>query len=1166
MARSPYQGNFQPNVRPTVVTAPDALVFINGEPDLLGCPSCKRKFDLSKYITQIQVNLDVDSVPGSATINLSVPRHIVDDFFFDGIPIISPMMEVEIFGKGYFLLEGVPQYYPIFWGIVTEVSESYSSGEHSVTINCADILKWWDICRLNVNPAFLGSNPQLGKSIFGNVLFGTNPYDVIYTLSQMAFGDVLVATGSLISRRQENSQKSTFNPALSDIMAYWARRFTKIRSNLLLYGVSGVAVRGSTLYERYQAGKLSGGVKNFVSSTIREASPGGDSQVSFDPADSQVTAFRTQYGQLGEGVTNLWQNDYQTKLEIANACKEAIGFEFYMDVTGDIVFKPPFYNLDVLSNKPVSWIQDIDIIDWDFTESEAEVVTQLTMQGGMFGNKDYGTTAELTPTTSVTDYHLLRKYGWRAQPYNSEFLGENMQRMFFHGMDVLDRINSRRHQATITIPFRPELRLGFPVYVGPKDQVWYIKGVNHNVSFGGRATTTLSLTARRSKFVAIKGISTLKVKGKDPFGKTSPKNPPTLTEVTNASFELDLGDAGTVPMSDQIDIENPNSMTPYEPLILRHPKTGRIVGFPNAVMVYSRPYKAPTSLKAQAPATGQKAPGTNKQVSTKNQAQVAKNQAENQREQADEFIDQTVQLLNKYAQNRYTYGLNSAGVFTYAYDQSRYITQLSLVPTKNVDVLKEGTPSDILDSKLKSPTTLIRPVSDERGFEVVGHYRYGRGVSLRDGALITNDKGQVSRTGQDPNRPNTGDFQFALSGDLYSSLTAQSQGITSSTSVFPNSADAIARLQPEDLQTATSLVPEQGAPVQFNDVGTSFVDTATLGSTEQKGVPASVEASQLSRALTLAEMTVKFGEVPGDEQCACQTGRADLAWINYGYQTGNNITTSSPDIDASVTEALAAYDAASATQPTVTVADALASFDAAHPQSDAVANIVNPAVATLTAGLSGVNLAAAATGTTASTSLDVDTLLKGVDGRPIDPSKKGVVDTITRVESYLWDLYSALDQAHHQTENALRGDPDGLEPDEAVLPDLFSTPVDQSSAGFAPPFAASNRSGLGDPRATALNASSAEKDLSTKFKNFGEDLRYNTLSKKLSTELTNLTSKANRLRARIAQKQNHKGSTLVGSGDLSQLQKELAKIELDISQKEGELSQLTAEHEQRTVR
>lgn len=1100
MPRSPFQGNFQPNLRPTVVTAPDALVFINGEQDVLGCPSCKRKFDLSKYITQLQVNLDIDSVPGSASINVSIPRHIVDDFFIDGVPVISPMMEVEIYAKGFFLLEGIPQYYPIFWGIITEVSDSYSAGEHTVTINCADILKWWDICRMNVNPAFLGSDPQLGKSTFGSILFGTNPYDMIFTLAQMAFGDVIVATGSLASLVQEEKQKQTFSAALSDIMAYWSSRFSKIRSNLLLYGVSGAAFRGDSLYERYQSGRL-GKVKNFISSAIRNATPGGSSQFTFDPADENVTAFRTDYGSLGEGVTNLWQNDYQTKLEIANACKEAIGFEFYMDVTGDIVFKPPFYNLDILSNKPVSWIQDIDIIDWDFSESEAEVVTQLTIQGGYFGNKDYGAPAELTPYTSVTDYHLLRKYGWRSQPYNSEFLGDNQQRMFFHGLDVLDRINSRRHTATITIPFRPELRLGFPIYIAPKDQVWYIKGINHNIAFGGRATTTLTLTAKRSKFIGIRGISTLKVKGKDPFGKGKPQEAASISAVTNSSYELNLGDAGTVPAIN-LNPEDPNSLSAYEPVILRHPKTGRIMGYPNVVMVYSRPYDP---KEGYSNVTGAKAPGTNAQVPKKDRARVAKNQEINQREMAEEIVDRTVQLQNLYAHNRFTYGLNSAGVFVYAHDQSRYITQMSLIPEKNIKVVQDGATVKLLDSQpgIKSPTTMIRPVSDERGFELIGHYRYGRGVSLRDGSLIQSAKeGKANKRLGDANHTNVGEVQLALSGGLFASLTAQSQGLTTRAAGQVNPADTIARLQPEDLQTGATLLPNNTSSAQFSDVKQNFVDVAPLGSMEQKGVPTSVEASQLSRALTLAEMTVKFQGTPGMDQCECMIGRADLAFINYGYQTKKIIRPSSP-----------------ATTDEVDFDAALASFDEAKQA--------------------------------ASPQAEIQAITNEANTVPRMASVKNS-DVIDRVESYLWNLYKALDDSHQPHENALRGDLNGVELSGDPLPTVFPSSNDQSEAGVAPPFSALNRAALGDPVATAMQGRSATQNIEQKFKNFGDDLRKSTKAKKLGTELTNLRSKADRLRRRLSQ--------VGGAGNTdntNDLQAELDKTLQQIALMEGELAQLT---------
>lgn len=1070
------------------MTAPDAIVFLNGEQDIQGCPTCKRKFDLSKYITQIQINLDIDSVPGTATINLSIPRHTVDDFFFDGIPIISPMMEIEVFGKGYYLLEGIPQYYPIFWGLVTEVSDSYSGGEHTVSVQCADILKWWEICRMNVNPAYTAPNPKLGKSIFGNNLFGTNPYDMIFTLAQMAMGDVLLATGSLVSLNKERAQKQTFAASLSDIMTYWASRFTKIRSNLLLYGVTGVAVRGDTIWDRYQTGGANS-AKGFAASSVRKAQ-GGEGQLNFDPTDSNVTAYRTQIPEAGAGATNFWQNDYQTKLEIANACKEAIGFEFYMDVTGDIVFKPPFYNLDILSNKPISWIQDIDIINWDFSESESEVVTQMTIQGSANGSMDYGLGADLTPFTSVTDYHLLRKYGWRPHTYNSEFLG-GLQRLFYHGLDVLDRINSRRHQASITIPFRPELRLGFPVYVGPKDQVWYVKGISHNVAFGGQATTTLALTARRAKFQAIKGISELKVKGKAPFDKSSPKEAPSPATVASTSYELNLGDAGTIPAIN-LDPDNSASLAPYEPLILRHPKTGRIVGYPNVVMVYSRPYDKQEGLDA---VSGQKAPGTNSHVPKKNKAQVAKNQESNKNELAQQSVANLL-LENKYGHNRYSYGLNSAGVYVYAHDVSRYITQMSLIPEKNIKTLHDGETQKFLDSQkgIKSPTTMIRPVSDERGFEVVGHYRYGRGVSLRDGSLIQNELGPNTRIGDRSNGSlgNTGEIQLALSGSLQATLNAQSQGITTGVSAYPNPADAIARLQPEDLQTAASIVPDAGGgtdKVQYSDLGTNFVDVAPLGSPEQQGVPTNVEASQLSRALTLAEMTVKFHNVPGTVDCECQVGRADLAFINYGYQTGKTIKESSPDSS--------------------TLDGALANLDVA------LAN------------------------------LDANTAPKA-------PDVKGE-DQIARVEDYLWNLYKALDDSHIPLENALRGDPNGVDPDTRVQPDLFNLP-DESVSGVAPPFSSMRRAAMGDPLATAQQGKSAKEDLKNRFSNFGDDLRKATKTKKVGVELTNLKSKENRLRRRLADAEN---KSIKNDDDISDLKKEIAKTEQEVTQKEGELARLT---------
>lgn len=231
MPRSPFQGTFNPNVRPTVVTAPDAVVYINGENEIVGCPQCTRSFDLNKYITSVQVDLRVEGSPGSASISLEIPRHTIDDFYFDGNPILTPMMEVEIYSKGYYLVEGVPQYYPIFWGIITEVNDNYSGGQHTVSISCADILKWWELCYINVTSAFMSPSGQKDRGLGNNVFAQTNPYDIIFTLALQSFGDVMVATGNYNSLVKDSAQKSVFDSSLHDIMGYWNQRFSRMRNS-----------------------------------------------------------------------------------------------------------------------------------------------------------------------------------------------------------------------------------------------------------------------------------------------------------------------------------------------------------------------------------------------------------------------------------------------------------------------------------------------------------------------------------------------------------------------------------------------------------------------------------------------------------------------------------------------------------------------------------------------------------------------------------------------------------------------------------------------------------------------------------------------------------------------------------------------------------------------
>jgi hypothetical protein len=1112
MARSPFSGTYAPNVRPVVVTAPDAFVMINNNTQVTGCPVCNSSFDINKYITSIQVDLSIDSVPGSASIACSVPRHTIDTFFFDNDPVITPMMEVNIYAKGFYLVQGLPQYYPIFWGLVTSVNDSYSGGEHSVSIHCADILKWFELCRMNMNPSMTLAVPsKFGGNLYGNIFAGMNPFDIIWNLARQSYGDIIVGAGSLDQIQADSPLKSPVSMSIfTDMMAYWSGRFQNISKNLMLYGMTGVCVRGDVLQQAVLNGK--GGGNDFAERTIRTASgslTGGATGAAFyDPMGANVFPFRPNKSSFS---VNVWNNEFQTKLELANAAKDCIGYEFFMDVTGDIVFKPPFYNLDVLSNKPVSWIQDIDVIEWDLEESEGEVITQLTLSGNQW--TDIDASAALSRNANVVDYHLLRQYGWRPAQMNSEWMVDQKE-MFWFGLDYLDRTNAKRHHGTVSIPFRPELRLGVPIYLASKDQIWYVQGISHNIAFGGRATTSLTLIAKREKFKAPQGIGALTMTNYKPSanypqppvqpgGSSFPFSGEALSQ--GGIFQLKVGSAAVIPVN-PVDLANTDpSNNPYTPLILRDPLSGTILGYPNAVMVYLAPYDSPIgTFAAQAGNSVNTAAGAIGRLPTGSQSQAANNRAQTLLNQYSQFLDDaTSQITNKYITPQYPYTVTTAGQYIYAHDlgsstQSSanqnvqgVIGEMVLLAAGNLTTspTQSGVPS------VSNATVVIRPVSDDRGFEVVGHYRYGRGVSLSDGQLVIQGNNQNNQAANVA-------LQVALSGNLYASLTAQSQGLTAVTSPYGNPIDAIANLQPTDLQTSGFSTPTtDGTPglgvTSYGNTQTNFATLSVYGSPQQQGVFATVEASQLSQGLTLAEMTVvdNSGALDGTNstqpQCSCLLGRSDLAFITAGYQV-QTLGTTTPD-------------ASTLSNPN--------SFVGGGPVS---------------------------------LSLSV-----------LPPDQvQGIID------NYLFGIYSAADAPHQAYEQQLRG---GIyqSPQPGANGTLQVGP--QSALGAtAPPFSPSSQAAAGNPLAIAQMASSAVAGLSQAWSSFSSNLKTSVQISSVSQQLANNQSNLASLQALLAGLQTgEQPHGTVGTvdlpGQIASLQSQITTLQQTIANEEGQLGQLRSQ-------
>jgi len=244
---------------------------------------------------------------------------------------------------------------------------------------------------------------------------------------------------------------------------------------------------------------------------------------------------------------NLFESTYESKLDIATSVTGVTGYEFYQDVDGDLVFKPPLFNLDTSSSR-VYRIEPIDIISISFTETEPEA-TYIIIKGGAFQNtRGLVDESEWGTRSTYVDYKLVAQYGWRESSIESTYYN-NAKSAFFFGISQLDRINAGVNACSITIPLRPEIRPGYPVYIPHIDCYYYVQSISHAFNFGGQCTTTLSLTARRRKFI--------------PPGDNS-----------GASVGADLP---------QVQLDKTN-MSPRPLQVLDNSGIPRLIGFPNVVM------------------------------------------------------------------------------------------------------------------------------------------------------------------------------------------------------------------------------------------------------------------------------------------------------------------------------------------------------------------------------------------------------------------------------------------------------------------------------------------------------------------------------------------------------------------------------------------------------
>lgn len=217
---------------------------------------------------------------------------------------------------------------------------------------------------------------------------------------------------------------------------------------------------------------------------------------SLEDAITQLINDAHPFGELAQ--IEVSHTEYSSLLDIAIHVRDYVGYEFYMSLDGKIIFKPPFYNIDVKAFRPFV-IKDEDVVTWNFTESD-DVITFMSVRGNISDLNKFDSTIQ--EMASVFDANLATQYGIRAQQVDLE-MSANLKNyrkldvLALYGQNEMDRHNAKRFQGSITIVGTPEIKLGWPVYIESKDCYAYVTAINHNFNFGTSFQTTLTVEALR---------------------------------------------------------------------------------------------------------------------------------------------------------------------------------------------------------------------------------------------------------------------------------------------------------------------------------------------------------------------------------------------------------------------------------------------------------------------------------------------------------------------------------------------------------------------------------------------------------------------------------------------------------------------------------------------
>ena len=245
----PYAGTWSQDIlnehRTITTWTPDAIVLFNGDTKVAGCNECKNKIDFMGFITSVQVSAGVNAGDLTCSIEMSIPGHYGDSIFKDGEFILSLGIEVNVYYRGFFEIDGLDPkdttykseigeefelnkvkmrpYYPMFHGVTVSSSYNFSGGFYSLSLSCNSLLHFWANQKVVTNAAYLASRPTGSRGSVrtdGHVYTNMTPFQIIYDLYRDSAGSADGLEWVFSSSSNQNAKVETGESMFSLALKY----------------------------------------------------------------------------------------------------------------------------------------------------------------------------------------------------------------------------------------------------------------------------------------------------------------------------------------------------------------------------------------------------------------------------------------------------------------------------------------------------------------------------------------------------------------------------------------------------------------------------------------------------------------------------------------------------------------------------------------------------------------------------------------------------------------------------------------------------------------------------------------------------------------------------------------------------------------------------------